>query len=66
MGTKNNPKNRAGTSKNKTFDGKEVEPAVFYDFEKGISYLSAKTIKTNDIVCDSGGRPLKWKNISSK
>jgi hypothetical protein len=63
VGTKNNPKNRVGASKNKVFGGKEIEPAVFYDFEKGARYLSAKITKTNDIICGDDGKPLKWKDI---
>jgi hypothetical protein len=66
VGTKNNPKNRAGSSRNKTFNGKEVEPAVFYDFENGTKYLSAKITKTNDIVFGGDGKPLKWKDISGE
>ncbi|MDR2777322.1 MAG: hypothetical protein LBB24_00945 [Rickettsiales bacterium] len=66
MGTKNNPKNRAGASKNRMFNGKEVEPAMFYDFENGANYLSAKVTKTNDMVFGDDGRPLKWKDMSGE
>jgi hypothetical protein len=65
VGTKNNPKNRAGTSKSKSLGGKEVEPAMFYDFGRGTRYLSAKIAKTNDIVCGGDGRPVKWKDLAS-
>jgi hypothetical protein len=63
VGTKNNPKNRAGTTKNRVFGGKEIEPALFYDFEGGTRYLSAKVTKTNDLICGGDGKPLKWKDI---
>ncbi|MDR2778035.1 MAG: hypothetical protein LBB13_00810 [Rickettsiales bacterium] len=66
MGTKNNPKDRMGADRNKVIGGKECEPALFYDFDRKIKYLSAKIAKTNDIVCGNDGLPLRWKEIASK
>lgn len=64
MGTKNNPKNRGDTGKKKIFDGKEIEPVVFYDTERKLKYLAAKVAKTNDVICGSSGEPLRWANIA--
>jgi hypothetical protein len=63
MGSKNNPKNRGSNEKKKVFNGKEVEPVVFYNVENKQKYLSAKYVKTTDIVCDADGVPMHWKDI---
>lgn len=63
MGTKNNPKNRGDSGKKVVFDGKEVEPVMFYDTDRKISYLSVKVSKSNDVICDSDNNPIKWSSI---
>lgn len=65
MGTKNNPKNRGDSGKKVIFDGKEVEPVMFYDTDKKVSYLSAKVSKSNDIICNSDNDPIKWENVTN-
>ena len=64
MGSKNNPKNRTGGDKKKVYNGKEIEPIVFYDTEKKKKYISAKYAKTSDIVLDGKGNPIKWDDIA--
>ena len=64
MGSKNNPKNRTGGDKKKVYNGKEIEPIVFYDTEKKKKYISAKNTKTSDIVLDGKGNPIKWDDIA--
>lgn len=63
MGSKNNPKNRGAESKKKNFNGKEVEPVVFYDTEKKIKYVSAKVSKSTEVICDKDGNPIRWDEI---
>ena len=63
MGSKNNPKNRGSGIKKKVFNGKELEPVVFYDTEKKIKYVSAKVSKSTEVVCDKEGNPVKWGDI---
>ena len=63
MGTKNNPKNRGDSGKKVVFNGKEVEPVMFYDTDKKINYLSAKVSKSNDVICDSNNNPIKWSSV---
>ncbi len=65
MGTKNNPKNRGDSGKKVIFDGKEVEPVMFYDTDKKVSYLSAKVSKSNDIICNSDNDPIKWESVTN-
>jgi hypothetical protein len=65
MGSKNNPKNRGTAEKKKVFNGKEIEPVVFYDTESKKKYLSAKVSKSTDIVCDKEGSPVRWEDIAS-
>ena len=64
MGSKNNPKNRTGSDKKKMYNGKEVEPIVFYDTEKKKKYISVKYAKTSDIILDDKGNPIKWDDIA--
>lgn len=63
MGTKNNPKNRGGAAKGKIYGGKEVEPIEIIDPVNGKKFISAKVAKTNDIIFDGSGEPIKWKDI---
>lgn len=66
MGSKNNPKNRAGNVKKKVLNGKEIEPIVFYDTEKKLKYVSAKICKSVEVICDKEGNPVKWSDIESE
>lgn len=66
MGSKNNPKNRAGNIKKKVLNGKEIEPIVFYDTEKKVKYVSAKICKSTEVICDKEGNPIKWSDIESE
>ena len=63
MGSKNNPKNRGNGSKKKIFNGKEIEPVVFYDTEKKIKYVSAKVSKSTEVICGKDGNPVRWDEI---
>lgn len=64
MGSKNNPKNRGEGAKNKKYNGKEVEPIMFVDPINKKKYLSAKYVKTTDIICGADKNPIKWSDIS--
>ena len=66
MGSKNNQKNRGTESKKKVFNGKEIEPIVFYDTEKKLKYVSAKVCKSTEVICDKDGNPVKWADIESE
>lgn len=66
MGSKNNPKNRGAEGKKKTYNGKEIEPIMYYDTEKKQKYLSAKISKTADVVCDENRTPVKWDDIANE
>lgn len=66
MGSKNNPKNRGFVEKKKFYQGKEIEPVVFYDKENSKKYLSAKFCKTTDIICGNNGEPIKWEDVISE
>ena len=63
MGSKNNPKNRTGGDKKVMYNGKEIEPVVFYDTENKKKYVSAKYAKTSDIILDAKGNPIKIDDI---
>ena len=63
MGTKNNPKNRGNATKGKIMNGKELEPIEIIDPINGKKFISAKVAKTNDIIFDKSGNPIKWKDI---
>ena len=63
MGSKNNPKNRGTGNKNKVFNGKEVEPIMFVDPVNKKKYLSAKYLKTTDIICGEDKNPIRWDAI---
>lgn len=66
MGSKNNPKNRGGAVKTKKYNGKDVEPVMFIDPINKRKYLSAKYVKSTDIICGAEKSPIKWSDISDK
>ncbi len=61
MGSKNNPKNRGENLNKKIYKDKEVEPVMFVGENK--KYLSAKYLKSNDIILDEDKKPIRWKDI---
>ncbi|MFC1659402.1 hypothetical protein ACFL0U_02450 [Pseudomonadota bacterium] len=64
MGTKNNPKNRGKEGGKKIYQGRELEPVMYYGKHAGHgSYMSARFVKTNDMLCDKDGKPLQWSEI---
>lgn len=63
MGTKNNPKNR-GLGSKKQYNGKDVEPIMYYGKAHGNgNYLAVKYSKTSDVIMDESGKPMKWDTI---
>lgn len=61
MGTKNNPKNRAAKVEKKKFDGREIEPVLYYGMNSGHGkYMAAKFVGTIDMIADTSGKPLPW------
>ncbi|MDR2526250.1 MAG: hypothetical protein LBC92_00035 [Rickettsiales bacterium] len=64
MATKNNPKNKGNAGNKKFFNDKELEPIKYDGTYLGHGkYVSAKYVKTTDIVLDENGVPIKWENI---
>ena len=67
MGSKNNPNNRGQETAKKTVGGREVEPIMFVGAGKESGkFMAAKFAKTNDLVLDEKGNPVRWTNISSE
>jgi hypothetical protein len=64
MGTKNNPKNRGAEGEKKKYKGKELEPVLYYGKHAGHGkYMTARFVKTNEMVCDKNGKPMAWDEI---
>ena len=67
MGSKNNPNNRGQETVKKTVNGKEIEPIMFVGAGKEAGkFIAAKFSKTNDLVLDEKGNPIRWANINSE
>jgi hypothetical protein len=65
MATKNNPKNKGQSGNKKFFNGKELEPIMYYGNYLGLGkYMSAKYTKTTEIVLDANSVPVKWDALS--
>lgn len=63
--TKNNPNARKGSGNKKFYNGVEVEPVKYYGKHVGdTNYISAKKSKTNEIILDATGKPIKWTSIA--
>ncbi len=61
MGTKNNPKNRVKAIEKKKYDGKEIEPVLYYGMHSGHGkYMAAKFIGTSNMILDEKGKPIPW------
>ena len=64
MATKNNPKNKGVAGGKKFINGKEVEPVMYVGTYRGHGkYMSAKYVKTTDIIFDDTGKPIVWSKI---
>lgn len=64
MATKNNPKNKGLSGGKKFFNEKEVEPIMYVGTYAGHGkYMSAKYVKTTDVITDSSGKPIAWNSI---
>ena len=64
MATKNNPKNKGLAGGKKFHNGKEIEPIMYVGNYAGHGkYISAKYLKTNDIILDETGKPIVWSSI---
>ena len=64
MATKNNPKNKGVAGNVKKYNGKDIEPVMYNGMHIGYGkYLSAKYLKTNEIILDSNGKPVLWDDI---
>jgi len=64
MATKNNPKNKGLAGGKKFLNGKEIEPIKYIGtYANNGKYMSAKYIKTNEIILDSKGKPVIWDDI---
>ncbi len=64
MGTKNNPKNRVKANKKKVYQGREVEPILYFGKHAGHGkYIAGKYAGTNEIIMDTNSKPLPWDDI---
>jgi hypothetical protein len=65
MGTKNNPKNRGKNNQKRKFNGKEIEPVLYYGNAAGHGkYMAAKYIGTTQLVfLPNVTSPAEWSQL---
>ena len=64
MATKNNPKNKGLAGGKKFLNGKEIEPIKYIGtYADEGKYMSAKYIKTTEIILSLNGKPIIWNDI---
>lgn len=65
--TKNNPNARRGALEKRVYKGMELEPVKYYGKHVGqANYVAARQAKTNNIITDENGVPLRWENIPNE